>query len=78
VTPPFSFSAFNDRVQALAAQYEGQVKLIRARTRHVAREAFISSSVPTVILRRDGQVLGQAIGDLTTAQLDVVLRAALR
>jgi hypothetical protein len=79
VVPPFSFPGFVEKVQALAARYDSLVKPTTAHSsRHLPRGVFISSTLPTVILRRDGRVVGQAVGDLTTQQLSVVLRAALR
>jgi len=73
-TCPDRFAHYEARLTELAGQHE-LVKLsyADALARHAA---FVSSTVPTLVVVREGTVFGQAVGDLSVHELRTVIERA--
>ena len=73
-TCPERFTGYEARLTELAGTHE-LVKLSYGDAQ--TRASFVSESVPTLLLVHDGQVFGQAIGDLSLHELRTVIQRAL-
>ena len=73
-TCPDRFTSYETRLAELAGQHE-LVKLSYGDAR--ARTSFVSETVPTLIVIHDGEMVGEAIGDLSLHELRTVIQRAL-
>ena len=73
-TCPDRFTSYETRLAELAGQHE-LVKLSYGDAR--ARTSFVSETVPTLIVVHDGEMVGEAIGDLSLHELRTVIQRAL-
>ena len=73
-TCPDRFTGYEARLTELAGNHE-LVKLGHGDPR--TRASVVSETVPTLIVVHDGQVFGEAIGDLSLHELRTVIQRAL-
>ncbi|MEJ7604233.1 MAG: hypothetical protein WKG01_40610 [Kofleriaceae bacterium] len=73
-TCPERFTGYEARLTELAGSHE-LVKLSAGDAR--PRASVVSETVPTLIVVHDGEVCGEAIGDLSLHELRTVIQRAL-
>jgi hypothetical protein len=80
IRPPGAFAAFDERLSTVALRQVRSVRVSIFRTWDFAAHhdlGFVSPTLPTVILVRDGEVVAKAIGDVPQRELEEMLvRAA--
>jgi hypothetical protein len=70
IRPPGDFARFDSRLAILAARYAD------VRITYVPLEQAEKAVLPSVVLVRGGEIVGEAIGDLPLRELDEVVRCA--
>ncbi len=70
IRPPGDFERFDARLAILAARYAD------VRITFVAAARAAHAILPSVVLVRRGEIVGEAIGDLPLRELDEVVRCA--
>lgn len=80
IRPLGPFAAFDERLTAVALRHVRAVRVSIFRTWDFAARhdlGFVSPTLPTVIIVRDGEVVAKAIGDVPQRELEEMLvRAA--
>jgi len=80
IRPPGAFAAFDERLNAVALRHVRSVRVSIFRTWDFAAQhdlGFVSPTLPTVIIVRDGEVVAKTIGDVPQRELEnIVARAA--
>jgi hypothetical protein len=75
------FHDYEIRLARIAHHYADRVRLTKLRVADLARlgrtGAFISPTRPTMALVRGGAVVAQAIGDLSSREIDLLVRGAV-
>jgi len=71
--------AIAPHVDALATEYAGKVKVGKCDTdaNHAVAEQFEIRSIPTLLMFKDGKVVGQLVGAVPRAKIEDMLRKAL-
>jgi len=74
------FHDYELRLVRIAHHYADRVRLTKLRIADLARlgrsGAFISPTRPTMALVKNGAVVAQAIGDLSSREIDLLVRSA--
>jgi len=72
------FRRYETRLLEVAGRFRDHVRVTKIRAGELSRftreRVFISKTVPTIVLIRDGRVVAQAVGDLPAHELERVLR----
>ncbi|HEX8441394.1 thioredoxin [Archangium sp.] len=71
--------AINPTVEALATQYKGRVKVTKVDIddNQATAQAYGIRSVPTLLLFKQGKVVGQIVGAVPRARLESALQQVL-
>ena len=82
VRPLGDFRQYETRLLGVAAQFRDRVRFTKVRPGELSRftreRVFISKTVPTIVLIRDGEVVAEAVGDVPARELELVLDSAAR
>src|SRR5262249_34147234 len=78
--PQASCSTLDQKLDAIAARYRGQLRLVVKHTDECGHlfGGWVSGRSPTVLLVREGQSLGQLVGDLPASEIERLVRSALQ
>src|SRR5262249_55735761 len=79
--PLGSWSDYETRLLEVAGRFCARIHTTKLRPVELARrtrgQAFISSTLPSLVLLRGGEVIGQAIGDLPAREIHLLLDSAV-
>lgn len=80
VRPLGDFRQYESRLLGVADRFRERIRVTKVRAAELSRftreRVFISKTVPTIVLLRDGEVVAQAVGDLPARELELVLSTA--